>query len=344
MKSIRGLNLGGWLVLEKWMAPELYEQYDAEDEYNLLKQMGDNKHKIIKKHRDSFISKHDFKWIKDYGIDTVRIPIGYWLIEANEPYIEAKSYLDNAFEWAAEYGLNILLDIHAAPGCQNGFDNGGLSGVCEWHLKQENIDKTIRFIEQISIVYKDEVALSGIQVLNEPRWDIPSTLLIKFYKKSYNVIREHLGTDKYIVFHDAFRLGIWKTFFTDNHFENVILDTHMYQVFSHNDSKRTMTEVIEKVSTQRLKELNEVMEYVDVVVGEWSLGIHPNTLKHVKDAFLKDALYRAVGNSLLVTFEQTRGWFFWNYKLSEKATKNNIGWSFVDVVKKGYLPRNAKGD
>ena len=34
IKNIKGVNLGGWLVLEKWMTPELYQDYKAEDEYN----------------------------------------------------------------------------------------------------------------------------------------------------------------------------------------------------------------------------------------------------------------------------------------------------------------------
>ena len=30
---IKGVNLGNWLVLEKWMSPALFEGTDAEDEY-----------------------------------------------------------------------------------------------------------------------------------------------------------------------------------------------------------------------------------------------------------------------------------------------------------------------
>ena len=32
MEKIRGTNLGNWLVLEKWMSPQLFEGCDAEDE------------------------------------------------------------------------------------------------------------------------------------------------------------------------------------------------------------------------------------------------------------------------------------------------------------------------
>lgn len=34
---IKGVNLGGWLVLEKWMILSLFEGIEVEDEYYLLR-------------------------------------------------------------------------------------------------------------------------------------------------------------------------------------------------------------------------------------------------------------------------------------------------------------------
>lgn len=339
---IRGLNLGGWLVLEKWMTPSLYEGYDAEDEYNLLKAWGQDANEKLKHHRDTFIDESDFKWISDYGIDTIRIPVGHWLFEAKAPYIEAKTYLDKAFLWAEKYELKVMLDVHAAPGCQNGFDNGGLSGIMTWHKDQKNIDATLKFIEQLAITYKDENALAGLQLLNEPRWDVPMDIIQSFYLKGYDIVRKALGNDIYVVFHDAFRLDEWESFFKNNALFNTYLDTHMYQVFSEEDAKRSMSEVIEKVSIKRLKELKKVTPYTRVIVGEFSLGVHSNALNEANDDFTKDALYRAVGNSLLITFEQVDGWVFWNYKLSDDSLQNTKGWSFRKNVELGYLPAKIR--
>ena len=116
----------------------------------------------------------------------------------------------------------------------------------------------------------------------------------------------------------------------------------MYQVFSYNDARRNIDELLLKVSEQRSRELMEVNQYVDIVVGEWSLGIHKNTLDLLENEVDKNNLYKEVGNRLLTTFGQVRGWFFWNYKLSEESTKNKIGWSFVDNVQQGFLPKKMK--
>ncbi len=342
MKKIRGVNLGGWLVLEKWMTPELYNGYDVEDEYNLLLKLKDSRKVVLKEHRDSFITEEDFKWISDYGLNVVRLPIGHWLFEDNYPYVHSVEYVNQAFKWAEKYNMKILLDVHAASGCQNAFDNGGLSGICDWP-KAENIQKTLDFIQKLTDYYKTEKSLYGIEVLNEPKWDIDMSIIQDFYLKSYRIIRKYLNDKYVIVFHDAFRLNEWKEFFTTNDFSNVILDTHMYQVFSYNDSKRNPVEVLEKTSTLRYKELEQI-DYTDKIIGEWSLGVHKNASDQLTDDFIKNAFYTALGNSLLTAYETTNGWFFWNYNLSEESTKKNIGWSLRDIVKKGYLPKNIKGE
>ena len=33
------------------------------------------------------------------------------------------AYIDKAFEWGLKYGIAILLDMHAAPGSQNGWEH-----------------------------------------------------------------------------------------------------------------------------------------------------------------------------------------------------------------------------
>ena len=37
MEKINGVNLGNWLVLEKWMCPALFDSTTAEDEYYLAR-------------------------------------------------------------------------------------------------------------------------------------------------------------------------------------------------------------------------------------------------------------------------------------------------------------------
>ena len=60
----------------------------------------------------------------DFRLNHVRIPIGYWAFEvgSGEPYITGQlPYLESAVQWAGNYGLKVIIDLHGAPGSQNGF-------------------------------------------------------------------------------------------------------------------------------------------------------------------------------------------------------------------------------
>ena len=76
------------------------------------------------------------------GLNAVRIPLGYWAVDVNdyEPYVSGQyPYLIRAVNWASELGMRVLIDLHGAPGSQNGQDNSGLIGKptkhsqCHWN-------------------------------------------------------------------------------------------------------------------------------------------------------------------------------------------------------------------
>ena len=57
----------------------------------------------------------------------------------------AASCLNSAFI----LGLKVLLDLHGAPGSQNGDDHSGHSGNIGW-LNNDNVARTVRVIEKLS--------------------------------------------------------------------------------------------------------------------------------------------------------------------------------------------------
>jgi len=59
----------------------------------------------------------------------VRVPVGYWLFAQRAsdapPFVPgASTYLDAVFKWGAQYGIGVLVDMHAAPSSQNGCVRG----------------------------------------------------------------------------------------------------------------------------------------------------------------------------------------------------------------------------
>ena len=216
---LRGVNLGGWLLLEKWITPSLFADLAATDETTWCAELGhEEATRRLHHHWQTFITRDDFAWLARTGINAVRLPVGHWLFGPDYPYhrsygenrhpfvVGGVAIVDQVFQWAGEFGLRVVLDLHAAPGCQNGFDNGGILGVCEWHTDEAYIDHTLDVLERLAERYRDHPALHAIEALNEPRWDIPTDLLKRFTLAAYERIRRHCPAERVsVVFHDGFR-------------------------------------------------------------------------------------------------------------------------------------------
>lgn len=169
MEKIKGVNLGNWLVLEKWMSPNLYDGTTAADEYYLPRQLPKEVYEArIRTHRAEFVSERDFARMKAIGLNTVRIPVPYFIFGDREPFIGCIDELDKAFVWAEKYGLKILVDLHTTPMSQNGYDNGGISGVCKWAQLPEEVDFVLDVLEKLAERYGHRKGLLGITPLNEP--------------------------------------------------------------------------------------------------------------------------------------------------------------------------------
>ena len=149
----------------------------AEDEYYLPTQLPREVYEArIKTHRAEYITERDFTRIKAMGMNTVRIPVPYFIFGDREPFIGCVEELDCAFNWAERYGLKILIDLHTAPDSQNGFDNGGISGVCKWSQEPEEVEFELTVLERLAQRYGRREGLWGIEVINEPITERPGSI------------------------------------------------------------------------------------------------------------------------------------------------------------------------
>lgn len=360
-KKLRGVNLGGWLLLEKWMTPSLFDGLQATDETSYCVELGKRAESCLKKHWETFITREDFSWLARTGINAVRIPVGHWIFGPKYPYHRAYgenphpfvegglAVLDRAFDWAEEFGLHVVPDLHAAPGCQNGFDNGGILDVCEWHTRKEYIEYSLDVLENLAERYRDRPALHGIAVLNEPRWDIPTDLLKTFTTEAYHRIRKHCPAEKVaVVFHDGFRsFREYLGFLPEPEFGNVVLDIHRYQCFDPADVNTDIYGHIRKSVADLKEEADTINRELGhpVYVGEWSLGLDPEWVSlwaegpfdHAVrglDEYRSTVAYRAYAAAQLLTFERYGGWFFWSYKTESRTPE----WCFRECVNRGWLP------
>ncbi len=335
---IRGVNLGGWLLLERWITPSIFGDSKARDEYSLSKQLGAEAASVLKIHHDNFITEADFAWIAEHGLNAVRLPVGYWVFGNESPFVGAIEYVDKAFNWAEAHGLKILLDLHGAPGSQNGRDHSGIIGDIAWN-SPENIQKSLDIVEQLAKRYKGREGLLGVELLNEPSWLNKRKNLARYYEASYRIVRKHCGTDVSVVAADAFKPKRWKRVMRGPQYQNKMLDIHLYQLFSRRDKKLSLAGHIDKANDDWRGLIKKVSRNWPVLIGEWSIVLDGSTYEGMTVGQKQSAL-RAYGAVQLDVFESGAGWFYWTYR----TEKNDGAWSYRHCTEQGLLPKQYVND
>ena len=234
--ALKGCNLGNWLVLEMWMLDQVtgkvHDQYTFESV--LEERFGnDKKHELMELYRKSWITEKDFKTVKSFGMNTVRLPFQYTvLMDEDKPYSLRKDawvWLDRAVEWAEKNELSVILDLHGAPGRQSGMDHTGRVNYNRLWKDKEYQDQTSWLWKEISRHYMTNPTIAAYDLLNEP-WGGTEEELCDIIFRLFKEIR-NLG-DKHIMIFPGHYSGI--DFYIEDiepNFTNYIYTAHFYPGF-----------------------------------------------------------------------------------------------------------------
>ncbi|GAA5832811.1 hypothetical protein JCM5353_008342 [Sporobolomyces roseus] len=355
---ILGVNIGGWLVLEPFIVPGMFEPFNSDsndptaqnnaiDEWTLCEQLGSNLTTAMTEHYDTFITEKDFAEIAAAGLNWVRIPFGWWAIETyeGEPYLEgvAWTYLLKAFAWARKYGLRVNLDLHAVPGSQNGYNHSGRQGTINFLngvMGIANAQRTLNIIRTVTEFisqpeYKNVVPM--FSVLNEPyAATIGVDMLRHFYIETYEMMRSIGGTGAnngpFLAFHDGFvnmaqtvEQGGWDGFL--NGWDRVAMDSHRYLCFSE-PNNYGLTYQASLPCNYWAENMNISTNAFGLTIGgEWSLAINDcgKWLNNVGNGQRYDGTYFVPGNTTAPAFQAVGSCTEWNnWEAWNSTTKNGL--------------------
>lgn len=198
-----GVNAGQLLLQEGWMSPFAIEPKKNEDG-SYVKDDGGNiqypdfseedfraglaanpnladydLEELMAVYWQCFFTEEDFRIIKeDLGMNTIRLPFYYKNILnddlSRKEEEKAFAYLDWFIEMAAKYELYIVLDLHGAPGSQNGYEHSGtpLREANLWD-SEENVAATVDIWDFVSEHYSNTRPdlgkwIATYDLLNEP--------------------------------------------------------------------------------------------------------------------------------------------------------------------------------
>ncbi|TYZ65692.1 hypothetical protein PybrP1_009342 [[Pythium] brassicae (nom. inval.)] len=347
----RGVNLGSWLVAENWMTKQadFWRGVSADDaargEYTAITKATnpDTIRSNLEYHHSTFITEAEIKAIADAGFNTVRVPVGFWIVgfDNNDPSNKGqwKAYSPNTIKyldllirnWAKKHNIAVLISIHAAKGSQNGMDHSSPeeAGKSYWGQYRENIDNTWSVSTFLAARYKDEEAFLGIALLNEPSGSTDEGVLYQHYQDVYWAIR---GTGNDCVLSVAPLLyrqgpGSMNGFMEAPAFKNVWVEWHRYFIWGfENTPEAEITDVAVKAFQTDVSNWNARANHNPLFIGEWCFDVG------TKFANDREGYYKWAQAQLNVIKQAGAGWTFWSWRIYGDENGYD-GWSLRNLLR-----------
>lgn len=193
--SLKGVNLGNWLMLEFWMMGQSTKTMDDQCtlEATLDQRFGYvERQRLMALFRDNWMAPRDWDLIPTFGLNMVRLPFIWSLIEDEKRPLHLRTdawhYLDQAIDQAEARGLYVILDLHGAVGSQGMEHHSGCAGKNLYWTTPAYQARTTWLWQQIANRYKNRAAVAGYSLLNEP-WGVPPAQMAPVMKKLYASVR-----------------------------------------------------------------------------------------------------------------------------------------------------------
>ncbi|CAA7400970.1 unnamed protein product [Spirodela intermedia] len=270
---------------------------------------------VMREHWQSFIVEEDFKFIKDNGLNAVRVPVG-----GGSPATLLRRH--------TKYGLKVIIDLHAAPGSQNGDEHsGGRDGIIEWGVEPGSIEKTVSVIEFLAQRYASRPSLIAVELINEPRAEgVGFDTLKSYYQAGYDAVRRHTST-AYVIFSARLSADAGEFIPFTSGLDGTVLDVHYYNLFSDMFDGWTAQQNIDYVHNQRANQLAVVTKSNGrplSFVGEWVAEWNVNNATSEDYRRFAEAQLKVLGNASF-------GWAYWTYKCEKQH------WSLRWMITNGYI-------
>ncbi len=239
---LRGMGLGNWLLTEGYMW-KFYTKCDRPRRIEKLVEelCGEEYAKEFwKEFYERYITKEDIRWIKEQGLNSVRLPINarhlFYMdtsmdVFFNKPIL---TKLDQCISWCKEYGIYLFIDMHAAPGGQTGTNiDDSKNDSPDLFVDPIYEEILIKCWNLLALRYKDNPAVGGYDLINEPLPDRNKQYnkkVVPIYRKLIQTVRA--VDKKHMIIlegvHWASDFSIFSKMRKEELADNIMLEFHKY--------------------------------------------------------------------------------------------------------------------
>lgn len=332
----RGVNLGGWFLLEPGPCAHFYQQVlppEAQStrcEWSCCESLGPElAEKLLTEHRRTYFTKEDFVEMRAAGLSHVRLPFGFWCVSPREgePYVgPCLEALDHALDMIEEAGLMVLLDLHGTVGGESHEAPCGHSDK-NWTRRRWDPKASVEVLRIVAERYAGRRCICGLGVANEPSESLPARDLARYYEAAVSTIRQAgMRAGQVAVFLPIFTerrinefLQLWRAGYPK--YEDCVFDVHFYNCFG-----LIWNNIPQDTHLSMARKRKEILAGLpSCCVSEWSLGLPSwlsSSLSRQSEAHLKD-FERQFAEAQLEAYESaTHGWFFWTWRDSAGRSWN----------------------
>lgn len=189
---LRGVGLGGWLNMENFVTG--YPANESSMRAAVREVLGDHRYTLFfERLLTSFFTEADADFLRDLGINCVRIPVNYRHLESDDRPMEIIEdgfrHLDRVIRILGERGIYSVIDLHALPGAQNQhWHSDNPTHVAFFWQHRHFQDRVINLWEAIADRYTDNRWVAGYNPVNEPG-DPTGRVIGPFYDRLVKAVR-----------------------------------------------------------------------------------------------------------------------------------------------------------
>jgi hypothetical protein len=170
---IRGYGLGGWLMPEGYMF-NMPGDFGPTKLRNAITDLlgASETDDWFETFRTNYVQEADIIAMKEWGADHIRVPFNHKVFYDmdSETFNEREfERLDELLVWCKRHRVDVILDMHGAPGAQSDKEIADSDGTARlWTEYDKYMPVTIKIWKEIASRYKDETIIIGYDLLNEP--------------------------------------------------------------------------------------------------------------------------------------------------------------------------------
>lgn len=233
--SLRGVNLGGWLLIETWMTPA--DTSGLPDNFSIIQTL-DNRfgvateQSLIKTYQQSWITTADLDNIRAEGMNVIRVPVWWANFEtlSGQWRSDAFDMLDWVVSQAAARGIYTIIDMHGVVGAQSTSQDTGQQNLNAYWTSSADQTATNQIMMKIAAHYNGNPNVAAYDLMNEPMNAPSNQAAVNAQNNVYNAVRSQDPTHICIL-EGTFGSWNWDMLPPPTTFgwTNVVYEMHEYQ-------------------------------------------------------------------------------------------------------------------